>query len=209
MSNKTRLVVNKGRVWKVVKPLLMKAGVQVIGDPDKERRLFFTTSVPNLEIFLARGADVPVFVSLGLAEMGIVGKDSIMESPYQEYFEMLDFGVAKCRLIRASLENAPIVSNKVRVATKYVVSARQYYEENGIDASFIKLQGSLEIAPLAGLSDEIVDICETGNTLKANGLKEIDTIANLSARLIVNRMSFKSDIRKINDFMTMFKETIS
>ncbi|HEY7884862.1 MAG TPA: ATP phosphoribosyltransferase, partial [Cellvibrionaceae bacterium] len=155
------------------------------------RKLVFPTNQPDVQLLVLRGADVPTYVQFGAADMGISGKDTLMENGAEGLYEPLDLHIARCKLMTAAIKGAPVKSGRIKVATKYVNIAKQYYATQGRQTDIIKLYGAMELAPIMHLADEIVDIVDTGNTLRANGLEPRDFIADISSRLIVNKASMK------------------
>jgi ATP phosphoribosyltransferase len=183
------LAVSKGRILDEALPLLARIGVRPLQDPARSRKLILDTSRPELRLVIIRAQDVPTYVEHGAAEAGIAGRDVLMEYESGELYEPLDLGIARCRLVVAGRDHAPAA--RPRVATKYPNVTRAYYAARGEQPEIIKLYGSMELAPLAGLADRIVDLVDTGRTLRENGLVEIATIADISARLIVNKAAMK------------------
>lgn len=186
------LALTKGRILKETLPLLKAAGIVPAEDIFSSRKLVFATNRECLRLLILRGSDVPTYVQFGAADIGIVGKDVLLEHQGDGYYEPLDLGIACCQLMTAVPVGAPAQKGRLRVATKYINIARQYYAEHGRQADLIKLYGAMELAPLLDLAHEIVDIVDTGNTLKANGLEARDTIAEISSRLIVNKAAMKT-----------------
>jgi ATP phosphoribosyltransferase len=185
------IALTKGRILKEVLPLLAKAGIEPLEDINSSRKLVFETSVADTRLVILRGIDVPTYVQFGVADIGVSGKDIIMEHGSEGFYELLDLGIARCRLMTAGVRGAEPVTSRVKVATKYVQIAKRYYAEQGRQADVIKLYGAMELAPVMDLADEIVDVVDTGNTLKANGLEPREVIADISSRLIVNKASLK------------------
>ncbi|WP_336297555.1 ATP phosphoribosyltransferase [Gilvimarinus xylanilyticus] len=185
------IALTKGRILKETLPLLAAADIHPEEDIDKSRKLVFATNKPDVQLLVLRGADVPTYVQFGAADMGISGKDTLMENGADGLYEPLDLQIAKCRLMTAAIKEAPAKPGRLRVATKYVNIAKQYYATQGRQVDIIKLYGGMELAPIMNLADEIVDIVDTGNTLKANGLEAREHIADISSRLIVNKASMK------------------
>ena len=185
-----------------------QVGIRLLDDPFTSRKLIFATNVEDIQCVIIRATDVPTYVEFGAADLGVVGKDGLLEHGGEGLAELLDLGIAKCRLMTAVPAERDGVSRsdkRIRVATKYVKSAQSYYQSKGIQAEIIKLYGAMELAPLVGLADEIVDLVETGSTLKANNLVAKDLVANISCRLIANAASLRvqhSTIRTLVDQLT-------
>ena len=190
------IALSKGRILKDTLPLLREAGIELLEDPEKSRKLIFPTTHADVQIVIIRATDVPTYVENGAADLGVAGKDVLMEHGASGVYEPLDLDIAKCRLMVAGPVNAPMVEGRLRVATKFVNLTRQYYAEKGEQVEVIKLYGSMELAPLMGLADRIVDVVDTGKTLRENGLEPTELIAHVSSRLIGNKARFKrkSDI---------------
>ena len=187
------IAVNKGRIFEECMPLLAACEIQPSDDPKSSRKLIFESLTGNHKIIVARSADVPTYVENGVADVGITGKDTILEyGAEMTFYERLDLKIGACRMMTAGPVGVSEPAQGVRVASKFVNIARQYYQKQSKQVSLIKLSGALEIAPLLGLADCIVDIVDTGNTLKANGLEARETICEISTRLIVNRASMKT-----------------
>jgi ATP phosphoribosyltransferase len=199
------LALTKGRVLKETLPLLKLAGIVPAEDIFSSRKLVFSTNEKNVRLLLLRGSDVPTYVQYGAADIGVTGKDLLLEHQGCGYYEPLDLGIARCRLMTAVPVGVSSSQGRLRVATKYVNIARQFYAQKGTQADLIKLYGAMELAPILDLADEIVDIVDTGNTLKANGLQSRHKIADISARLIVNKATMKtkySDVQAIVDSLS-------
>jgi ATP phosphoribosyltransferase len=187
------IALTKGRILKETLPLFAEAGIEPLELIDRSRKLIFETTVPGVSFVLLRGSDVPTYVRHGAADVGVVGKDLLMEFGDEGVYEVLDLGIARCRLMTAgSGHDRRPASAKMRVATKFVNVARAHYSARGIQANIIKLYGAMELAPIMNLADEIVDIVDTGNTLKANGMRPLEHIADVSSRLIVNKASMRT-----------------
>ncbi|MDR0781765.1 MAG: ATP phosphoribosyltransferase [Pseudomonadales bacterium] len=185
------IALTKGRILDEVLPLLEHAGVIPAEDINKSRKLIFDSNLPNVRLMVIRGSDVPTYVELGSADIGIAGKDMIMEYGSRGFYEPLDLKIASCRLMTAAPVGAKLDAPRLKVASKFVNVAKQYFSEQGRQVDIIKLNGALELAPLMGLADCIVDIVDTGNTLRANGLEAREVIAEVSTRVIVNRAAMK------------------
>lgn len=191
MTNTLTIAVSKGRIFKDALPLLAGAGIVPIDDPETSRKLILDTSRDDVKLVLIRASDVPTYVDYGAADIGIAGKDVLMEYEGDGLYELLDLKIACCKLMVAGPEGSNTDSARLRIATKYVNSAKRYFADQGKQAELIKLYGSMELAPLVGLADHIVDVVDTGNTLRANGLVPLEHIADISSRLIVNKASMK------------------
>ena len=191
MTKNLTIAVSKGRIFKDALPLLAEAGIIPQDDPETSRKLILDTNQESVKLVLIRTSDVPTYVDYGAADIGIAGKDVLMEYEGDGLYELLDLKIACCRMMVAGMEGAQTDGARLRIATKYVNTARQYFADQGKQAEIIKLYGSMELAPLVGLADHIVDLVDTGNTLKANGLVPTEHIADISSRLIVNKAAMK------------------
>ncbi|MEN9468257.1 MAG: hypothetical protein RL081_2258 [Pseudomonadota bacterium] len=195
------LALSKGRIFEETLPLLKAAGIEVLDDPEKSRKLILDTNQPNVRVLVVRATDVPTYVQYGGADLGITGKDTLLEHGSQGLYQPLDLRIAKCRIsvaVRAAVKQG----SRLTVATKYVAIAREFFASKGVHVDLIKLYGSMELAPLVGMADAIVDLVSTGNTLKANHLVEVERIMDISSRLVVNQAALKlkqEPIRKIID----------
>ncbi len=207
-GNKLTIALPKGRILKETLPLLARLGIVPEDDPDSSRKLILDTSQAGVKIIIIRATDVPTYVEYGAADVGIAGKDVLLEYDGDDLYEPLDLGIARCRLMLAGLAGNQKVDGRLRVATKYVNTARNYFAEQGKQVEIIKLYGSMELAPLLGLADQIVDLVDTGNTLKANGLVELQTIAEISSRLVVNKASLKMKQDVIQPFVQGLAEVV-
>ena len=205
------LALSKGRILKQTLPMLEAIGVTAKDDPYTSRKLIFETSREDVRFMVIRATDVPTYVQFGAADMGIVGKDGLMEHGGEGMCELLDLRISKCRLMTAVLKDQGEGirrSKQLRVASKYVKLAQEYYQSQGIQAEIIKLYGAMELAPLVGLADEIVDLVETGSTLKANNLVAKDLIANISCRLVANAASLRIKHDAITELTEKLAEQI-
>ncbi|QWF71165.1 ATP phosphoribosyltransferase [Methylomonas paludis] len=202
------IAVSKGRIYDEALPLLAAAGITPIDDPQKSRKLILRTSRDDVQLVIIRATDVPTFVEYGAADLGIAGKDVLLEHGAESLYEPLDLGIAGCRLMTAARVGSPAISGRVRVATKYVKTAQRYFADLGIQAEIIKLYGSMELAPLVGLADCIVDLVDTGNTLKANGLEARDLIINITSRLVVNKAAMKIKHQAIQTLIDQIEHTL-
>lgn len=203
------IAVSKGRIYEEALPLLEEAGITPIDDPKKCRKLILQTTRDDVQLVIIRATDVPTFVEYGAADLGIAGKDVLLEHGAESLYEPLDLKIAGCRLMTAAHKDAPEISGRIRVATKYVKTAQRYFANRGIQAEIIKLYGSMELAPLVGLADCIVDLVDTGNTLKANGLEPRDLIMDISSRLIVNKAAMKMKHQAIQSLLDQFEQTLA
>jgi len=200
------IVLPKGRLLKEIKNLLEKIGISF---EDSSRKLVMNTSVKDIKVAILRSWDIPKFVNKGIADMGFVGKDVLNEVEDEEnFYESLDMGFGKCRLSLAAYEKETY-SNKPIVATKYPISAKAFFASKMQNVEIIQLKGAIEIAPILGLSDYIVDLVQTGNTLKENGLSELEVIQNISTRLIINKSSFKTNNSKIERLVLSIKDALN
>ena len=197
MTARIRIALSKGRILEETLPLLKVAGIELLEEPSKSRKLIFPTSDPNVDIVIIRATDVPTFVEHGAADIGVAGKDVLMDHGARGVYEPLDLNISRCKLMVAAKKDVPEPEGRLRVATKFVNITKQYYAEKGEQVEIIKLYGSMELAPLVGLADKIVDIVDTGNTLRANGLEPTELIATISSRLIVNKASMKMKHNRI------------
>lgn len=191
MNKQITIALTKGRILAEILPLLARAGIEPSESIASSRKLLFDTNRDAVRLLVLRGSDVPTYVQFGIADIGVAGKDTLLEHGGDGFYEPLDLGIARCRLMTAGVTGAVTKAGRIRVATKYVNIARRHYAEQGRQADIIKLYGAMELAPLLGLADEIVDIVDTGNTLRANGLEARETIAHISSRLIVNKGAMK------------------
>jgi len=208
MKNQLTIALSKGRIYKDTLPLLEAAGIEPLEDPSKSRKLILPTNQPNVRLLIVRATDAPTYVAHGAADIGVAGKDVLMEAPSDNLYELLDLQIAKCKLMVAGPEVEKAHGHRLKIATKYLKSAQAYYAEKGEQVDLIKLYGSMEIAPLIDLADRIVDLVDTGNTLKANGLVPMEHIADISSRLIVNQHAYKTKFDQINTIIQQFKTVI-
>ena len=201
------LALSKGRIFDETLPLLAAAGIEVLEDPEKSRKLILPTNLPNVRVVLVRATDVPTYVEYGGADLGVTGKDTLIEHGGQGLYQPLDLRIAKCRVsvaVRNDFDYAKAVKqgSRLKVATKYTSIARDFFSAKGVHVDMVKLYGSMELAPLIGLADAIVDLVSTGNTLKANHLVEVERIMDISSYLVVNQAALKlkqAPLRRIID----------
>jgi ATP phosphoribosyltransferase len=203
----------KGRIFDEIVPLLSAAGIEVSEDPEKTRKLIVGTSRPDLRLVLVRASDVPTYVQYGGADIGVVGKDTLLEHGGTGLYQPLDLQIAKCRMsvaVRADFdyEGAVKQGSRIRVATKFTQIARDHFANKGVHVDLIKLYGSMELAPLTGLADAIVDLVSSGNTLRANHLVEVEEIMKISARLIVNQAALKLKREPIRSIIDAFEAAV-
>ncbi|MFN3569233.1 MAG: ATP phosphoribosyltransferase [Polaromonas sp.] len=190
------LALSKGRIFDETLPLLKAAGIEVLEDPEKSRKLIIGTNRPDVRVVLVRATDVPTYVQYGGADLGVTGKDTLIEHGGQGLYQPLDLQIAKCRMSVAvregfDYEAAVKQGSRLKVATKFVSIARDFFATKGVHVDLIKLYGSMELAPLTGLADAIVDLVSSGNTLKANHLVEVERIMDISSHLVVNQVALK------------------
>ena len=202
------IALSKGRILDQTLPLLKKAGIIVPKSELSSRKLILETNSDNIKVIVLRASDVPVFVQHGAADFGIAGKDVLLEHGADGVFELLDLGISKCRLMVASKEGEDLNKSTLKVATKYVKSAKEYFYQQGRQIEVIKLYGAMELAPIVGLSDCIVDLVDTGNTLKANDLVPVELIHEISSRLIVNSAAFNIKHKEINDWIKRIEKSL-
>ena len=208
MSDNITIALSKGRIFKETLPLLEAAGITPLDDPEKSRKLILDTNQDDIKLVIIRATDVPTYVQYGAADLGVAGKDVLMEHGGDGLYELVDLNIAKCKLMTAGLVDFVPHDGRLRVATKFVNVARQYFAEQGKQVEVIKLYGSMELGPIVGLSDLIVDVVDTGNTLKANGLKPMDFIADISSRLVVNKASLKMKHDRIQKMVEQMQQAV-
>ena len=202
------IALSKGRILDQTLPLLEKAGISITKSELESRKLILDTNLNDVKVIVIRASDVPVFVQHGAADFGIAGKDVLLEHGANGIFELLDLGISKCRLMVASKKDQDLNKSTLKVATKYVKSAKEYFYKQGKQVEVIKLYGAMELAPIVGLSDCIVDLVDTGNTLKANNLVPLELIQEISSRLIVNSAAFNTKHREINQWIQKIEQNL-
>jgi len=202
------IALTKGRILKETLPLLAHAGIEPVENISESRKLLFDTNRDDVRLLILRGSDVPTYVQFGAADIGVAGKDTLLEHGAEGLYEPLDLGIAQCQLMTAGVVGVPPKEGRIRIATKYVNIARQFYAEQGRQVDIIKLYGAMELAPIMALSDEIVDIVDTGNTLKANGLEARDRIADVSSRLVVNKAAMKTKHKAIQQIVDDLRQVV-
>ena len=205
------LALSKGRIFDDTRPLLERMGIRTTEDPERSRKLILATTRDDLRVILVRAADVPTYVQYGAADLGVAGRDVLAEHGGQGLYQPIDLGIARCRMAVAApegfdYENAVRQGARLRVATKYIGTAREHFAAKGVHVDLIKLYGSMELAPLVGLADAIVDLVDTGNTLRANKLRVVEDIGPIASRLIVNPASLKLKRAAIAPLIEAFRE---
>jgi ATP phosphoribosyltransferase len=208
------LALSKGRIFDETLPLLKVAGIEVLEDPETSRKLILPTNQTGVRVVLVRATDVPTYVEYGGADLGVTGKDTLIEHGGHGLYQPLDLQIAKCRMsvaVRADFDYATAVKSgsRLKVATKYTSIAREFFAQKGVHVDLIKLYGSMELAPLTGLADAIVDLVSTGSTLKANHLIEVERIMEISSRLVVNQASLKLKQEPIRAIIDAFASAVA
>jgi ATP phosphoribosyltransferase len=207
------LALSKGRIFEETLPLLAAAGIVPTEDPEKSRKLIIQTNRPNVRIIIVRATDVPTYLQYGAADLGVAGKDVLIEHGGHGLYQPLDLNIGKCRLCVAVSEGFDYQSAvkqgaRLRVATKYTHSAREHFASRGVHVDLIKLYGSMELAPLVGLADAIVDLVSTGSTLRANRLVEVEEISQISSRLVVNQAALKLKYAELQPLIDIFSQVV-
>jgi ATP phosphoribosyltransferase len=208
MTDLITIALAKGRILKETLPLLERAGIIPEVDMEKSRKLIFKTNHENINLVLIRSADVPTYVQYGAADIGIAGKDVLLEHGGEGLYERIDLHIAPCKLMTAGYADRELPAGRLKVATKYTGITRDYFLKLGRQVELIKLYGSMELAPIVGLADMIVDLVDTGNTLKANGLVPLEFIMDISSRLIINRASLKMKNRAIKQVVEKIEAAV-
>ena len=209
MNEKITIALTKGRILKETLPLLAGAGIEPLEDVHTSRKLVFDTSHSEVRLVIIRGTDVPTYVRHGAADLGVVGKDILLEHGAEGLYEPLDLGIARCRLMTAGRVGWKSDRARIRVATKFVNITRRHFASQGVHADVIKLYGAMELAPIMNLAELIVDIVDTGNTLKANGMEPLEEIAAISSRLIVNQAALKLKREPIRALIDAFAGAVA
>ncbi len=209
MSQVLTIALAKGRILDDTLPLLARAGIQPVDDLSSSRKLVFATNQPDVQLVLIRSADVPTYVQYGAADLGVAGKDVLAEHGGEGLYERVDLKIAPCRMMTAGFAERPLPRTRLKVATKYPEITRRFFLEQGRQVELIKLYGSMELAPVVGLADVIVDLVDTGNTLKANGLTPLEHIMDISSRLIVNRASQKMKNAAITALVKKIEQAVA
>ena len=210
MTRQLTLALSKGRIFEETLPLLEAAGITVTENPETSRKLILSTNDPMLRVIIVRASDVPTYVQHGAADFGVAGKDVLLEHGGEGLYQPIDLNIAKCRMsvaVSAGFDYASAVKQgaRLRVATKYTETARQHFAAKGVHVDLIKLYGSMELAPLVGLSDAIVDLVSTGSTLKANNLVEVEHMMDISSRLVVNQAALKLKRERLQPIIDAFE----
>ncbi len=207
------LALSKGRIFDETLPLLKAAGIEVTEDPERSRKLILATSRPDVRVLLVRASDVPTYVQYGGADLGVAGRDILLEHGGQGLYQPVDLRIARCRMsvaVRDDFDYAAAVKqgSRIRVATKYTQLARQHFADKGVHVDLIKLYGSMELAPLTGLADAIVDLVSSGATLKANHLVEVEQVMEISSRLVVNQAALKLQRETLRPLIDAFAAAV-
>jgi ATP phosphoribosyltransferase len=208
MSSALTIALAKGRILDETLPLLARAGIEPVDDLSSSRKLIFSTNEADIELVLIRSADVPTYVQYGAADLGIAGKDVLAEHGGEGLYERVDLKIAPCKMMTAGFAERPLPRTRLKVATKYPQITRRFFLEQGRQVELIKLYGSMELAPVVGLADIIVDLVQTGNTLEANGLTPLETIMEISSRLIVNRAALKMKNRAVQALVERIEKAV-
>jgi ATP phosphoribosyltransferase len=208
VSSALTIALAKGRILDETLPLLARAGIEPLDDLSSSRKLVFSTNDLNINLVLIRSSDVPTYVQYGAADLGIAGKDVLAEHGGEGLYERVDLKIAPCKMMTAGFAERPLPRSRLKVATKYPEITRRFFLEQGRQVELIKLYGSMELAPVVGLADIIVDLVQTGNTLKANGLTPLETIMNISSRLIVNRAALKMKNKAVRELVERIETAV-
>ncbi|GGI53906.1 ATP phosphoribosyltransferase [Oxalicibacterium solurbis] len=211
MNQQLTLALSKGRIFEETLPLLEAAGIRVAEDPESSRKLILQTNDANVRVIIVRASDVPTYVQYGAADFGVAGKDVLLEHGGEGLYQPIDLNIAKCRMsvaVRNGFDYASAVRQgaRLRVVTKYVQTAREHFAAKGVHVDLIKLYGSMELGPLVGLADAIVDLVSTGSTLRANDLVEVEQIMDISSRLVVNQAALKLKREKLQPILAAFEQ---
>ncbi len=208
MKQPITIALSKGRILKETLPLLEQADIRPLEDISKSRKLIFDTNHDHIKLLVIRATDVPTYVEYGAADMGVAGKDVLMEYGGTALYEPLDLNIARCQLMTAGMVDAKPVQGRLKVASKFVKVTKQYYAQQGVQVDIIKLYGAMELAPIMGLADRIVDIVDTGNTLRANGMEPLEMIADISTRLVVGKAAMKMKHSQIQPIIDQLAQAV-
>jgi ATP phosphoribosyltransferase len=208
VSSALTIALAKGRILDETLPLLARAGIEPLDDLSSSRKLVFASNDPNINLVLIRSSDVPTYVQYGAADLGIAGKDVLAEHGGEGLYERVDLKIAPCKMMTAGFAERPLPRTRLKVATKYPEITRRFFLEQGRQVELIKLYGSMELAPVVGLADIIVDLVQTGNTLEANGLTPLETIMDISSRLIVNRAALKMKNKAVRELVERIETAV-
>jgi len=208
-GDKLTVAVSKGRIFDECLPLLTALRAAPVADPDDSRRLVLATQDPALRLLIVRAADVPTYVQHGAADLGVAGKDVLLEHGGEGLYEPLDLGIARCTMALAIPAGTALSHGRLRVATKYVRCTHRYFAARGRQVETIKLYGSMELAPSVGLADAIVDLVDTGDTLRANGLEVLESMFEVSSRLVVNKAAMKMKHQRVNDLLQRCRQALA
>lgn len=208
MSSELTIALAKGRILDETLPLLARAGIEPVDDLSSSRKLVFATNHDDIKLVLIRSADVPTYVQYGAADLGVAGKDVLAEHGGEGLYERVDLKIAPCKMMTAGFADKPLPRTRLKVATKYPQITRQFFLDRGRQVELIKLYGSMELAPVVGLADIIVDLVDTGSTLQANGLTPLEHIMDISSRLIVNRASLKMKNQPIRNLVEAIEAAV-
>jgi ATP phosphoribosyltransferase len=211
VTQQLTLALSKGRIFEETLPLLEAAGIQVTENPETSRKLILQTNDPDVRVIIVRASDVPTYVQYGAADFGVAGKDVLLEHGGESLYQPIDLNIAKCRMsvaVREGFDYASAVKQgaRLRVVTKYVQTAREHFATKGVHVDLIKLYGSMELGPLVGLADAIVDLVSTGSTLRANHLVEVEHIMDISSRLVVNQAALKLKRERLQPILEAFEK---
>jgi ATP phosphoribosyltransferase len=209
MPQQLTIALAKGRILNDTLPLLARAGIVPVDDLATSRKLVFSTSQANIKLVLIRSSDVPTYVQYGAADLGVAGKDVLLEHGGEGLYERVDLKIATCKMMTAGFANEVSPRSRLKVATKYPAITRNFFLQQGRQVELIKLYGSMELAPIVGLADLIVDLVDTGNTLRANGLIPLHHIMDISSRLIVNRASLKMKNQAVKELVANIEEAMA
>ncbi len=208
-ADRITIALSKGRIYRKTLPLLAEAGIEPLDDPDTSRKLILRTNHDHVRLLVIRATDVPTFVEHGAADLGVAGKDVLLEHEGAALYEPLDLEIACCSLMVAGRVGEPEPRGRMRVATKFVHTARRFFAQKSQQVEIIKLYGAMELAPLVGLADRIVDLVESGDTLRANGMAPLEHITDISSRLVVNRAAMKMKHAPVTELISQLTAAVA